>query len=107
MTALPHQCSLFVLITPQPTCHHIWRRRTLGDERLNRVRERTMINGDSDVSQTLFKKAIHEEWTSAYRSGLNDVFYELAINTILSYLSIGKKVQFSMRDAAMPPRQFG
>jgi 2-polyprenyl-3-methyl-5-hydroxy-6-metoxy-1,4-benzoquinol methylase len=44
-----------------------------------------MIHGGSDVSQALFKKAIHEEWISDYESGLNDTFYELAIdaNTVL------------------------
>lgn len=51
-----------------------------------------MIPVDSSVSQTLFKKAIHEEWISDYESGLNDAFYELAIDAILSCLNPAKNV---------------
>jgi SAM-dependent methyltransferase len=46
-----------------------------------------MIHGGSDVSQALFKKAIHEEWISDYESGLNDTFYEPTIDAILSCLN--------------------
>jgi 2-polyprenyl-3-methyl-5-hydroxy-6-metoxy-1,4-benzoquinol methylase len=49
-----------------------------------------MIHGGSDVSHALFKKAIHEEWISDYESGLNDTFYELAIDAILSCLNPAK-----------------
>jgi ubiquinone/menaquinone biosynthesis C-methylase UbiE len=51
-----------------------------------------MSHGDTDVSQALFKKEIHEEWISDYESGLNDAFYEVAIDTILSRLSYPKNV---------------
>jgi 2-polyprenyl-3-methyl-5-hydroxy-6-metoxy-1,4-benzoquinol methylase len=52
-----------------------------------------MIHGasDSDVRQTLSEKTIHEEWISDhYEGGFNDVFYELAIDTLLSYLRVGQ-----------------
>jgi 2-polyprenyl-3-methyl-5-hydroxy-6-metoxy-1,4-benzoquinol methylase len=51
-----------------------------------------MIHGDTDVTQALFKKEIHEEWISDYESGSNDAFYEVAIDTILSRLSYPKNV---------------
>jgi hypothetical protein len=63
--------------------------------------EGPMIHGGSEVSQTLSKKAIHEEWISDYESGLNDAFYELAIDAILSCLNPAKNV--SVLDAAMRP----
>jgi 2-polyprenyl-3-methyl-5-hydroxy-6-metoxy-1,4-benzoquinol methylase len=54
--------------------------------------EGPMIHGGSEASQTLSKKAIHEEWISDYESGLNDAFYELAIDAILSCLNPAKNV---------------
>jgi hypothetical protein len=51
-----------------------------------------MIQGDTDVSQALFKKEIHEEWISDYESGLNDAFYDVAIDTIMSRLNYPKNV---------------
>lgn len=56
-----------------------------------------MIHSGTNVSQALLKRAIHEEWIADYESGLNDAFYELAIDAILSRL--GATTNISVLDA--------